>query len=470
MRFRDRSDAGRQLASRLLPLRGTDAVVLGLPRGGVAVAAQVARALDAPLDVILVRKLGVPSQPELGMGAIGEEGARVINADVVRYAQVSEADIRAVERRERAELERRIKRYRGDTPREPLAGRTAILVDDGIATGSTARAACQVARALGASRVVLAVPVAPPSARTTLADAIDELICLETPGRFLAIGEWYEDFSQTRDEEVVSLLRAARARHTEGSQEEQVTQDASAAGPGEADAAAVHDATPAESGAGEAEAGAADTGAAGEAEAGAADTGAAGEAETGATGEGTPAEGTASEGTSAEGTSAEGTSAGGASAEGASAGSAPAGNAGESTAGGSAARDNLASLVAMMPFAAGLGLVLDAAEPDEVRGRLAWTPELCTTGGLLHGGALIALADSLGGICAFLNLPPGVRTATTSSATVFTRAVRDGEVTAVARPLHVGRTVIVVQTDLSDQTGRRVAQVTQTQAVLAGTP
>ena len=447
MRFRDRSDAGRQLASRLLPLRGTDAVVLGLPRGGVAVAAQVARALDAPLDVILVRKLGVPSQPELGMGAIGEEGARVINADVVRYAQVSEADIRAVERRERAELERRIKRYRGDTPREPLAGRTAILVDDGIATGSTARAACQVARALGASRVVLAVPVAPPSARTTLANAIDELICLETPGRFLAIGEWYEDFSQTRDEEVVSLLRAARARHTEGSQEEQVTQDASAAGPGEADAAAVDDATPAESGAGEAEDGAADTGAAGE-------------AETGATGEGTPAEGTASEGTSAEG----------ASAEGASAGSALAGNAGESTAGGSAARDNLASLVAMMPFAAGLGLVLDAAEPDEVRGRLAWTPELCTTGGLLHGGALMALADSLGGICAFLNLPPGARTATTSSATVFTRAVRDGEVTAVARPLHVGRTVIVVQTDLSDQTGRRVAQVTQTQAVLPGTP
>ena len=442
MRFRDRSDAGRQLASRLLPLRGTDAVVLGLPRGGVAVAAQVARALDAPLDVILVRKLGVPSQPELGMGAIGEEGARVINADVVRYAQVSEADISAVERRERAELERRIKRYRGDTPREPLAGRTAILIDDGIATGSTARAACQVARALGASRVVLAVPVAPPSARTTLADAIDELICLETPGRFLAIGEWYEDFSQTRDEEVVSLLRAARARHTEGSQEEQVTQDASAAGPGEADAAAVDDATPAESGAGEAEDGAADTGAAGE-------------AETGATGEGTPAEGTPAEGASAEG---------------ASAGSAPAGNAGESTAGGSAARDNLASLVAMMPFAAGLGLVLDAAEPDEVRGRLAWTPELCTTGGLLHGGALMALADSLGGICAFLNLPPGARTATTSSATVFTRAVRDGEVTAVARPLHVGRTVIVVQTDLSDQTGRRVAQVTQTQAVLPRTP
>jgi len=122
----------------------------------------------------------------------------------------------------------------------------------------------------------------------------------------------------------------------------------------------------------------------------------------------------------------------------------------------------------MMPFAAGLGVVLDAAKPDEVRARMAWAPELCTTGGLLHGGALMAFADSLGGICAYLNLPAGARTATTSSATVFTRAVRDGEVTAITRPLHVGRTVIVVQTDLHDQSGRRVAQVTQTQAVLGG--
>ncbi len=382
MRFRDRSDAGRQLASRLLPLRGEDVVVLGLPRGGVAVAAEVARVLRAPLDVILVRKLGVPSQPELGMGAIGEGDARVINADVVRYAQVSEADIRAVEQRERAELERRIKRFRGDVPPEPLAGRTAVLVDDGIATGSTARAASQVARAQGAARVVLAVPVAPPSASTTLAGDVDELVCLETPERFLAIGEWYEDFSQTRDEEVVSLLRTARAEHTESGQEEQVTEDADAAA---TDAAG--DDAPATSGA-------------------------------------------------------------------------AAGDAG----------DSLTSLVTMMPFAAGLGLVLDAAAPGEVRGRLAWAPELCTTGGLLHGGVLMALADSLGGICAYLNLPPGARTATTSSATVFTRAVRDGEVTAVTRPLHVGRTVIVVQTDLSDQTGRRVAQVTQTQAVLATPP
>jgi len=408
MRFRDRSDAGRQLASRLLPLRGKDVVVLGLPRGGVAVAAEVARALDAPLDVILVRKLGVPAQPELGMGAIGEGDARVINADVVRYSGASEADISAVEQRERAELERRTKRFRGDAPREPLAGRIAVLVDDGIATGSTARAACQVARAQGAARVVLAAPVAPPSARSTLAGDADELVCLETPERFLAIGEWYDDFSQTRDEEVVSLLRAARAEHTDNGQEEQVTENAGAAD-GAGDGAMVADASGA-----------------------------------GAVAEGSVGEGSAGAGAAGEDSVGEG-------------------SAGEGSAG-----DSLTSLVAMMPFAAGLGMVLDAAKPDEVRARMAWAPELCTTGGLLHGGALMAFADSLGGICAYLNLPPGARTATTSSATVFTRAVRDGEVTAIARPLHVGRTVIVVQTDLHDQSGRRVAQVTQTQAVLGG--
>jgi uncharacterized protein (TIGR00369 family) len=399
MRFRDRFDAGRQLASRLLPLKGTDAVVLGLPRGGVPVAAEVARALDAPLDVILVRKLGVPVQPELGMGAIGEGDARVINADVVRYARVGEADIAAVEERERAELERRSKRFRGDAPRVPLAGRTAVLVDDGIATGSTARAACQVARAQGAARVVLAVPVAPPSVSTTFAGDADEVICLETPERFLAIGEWYDDFSQTSDEEVVSLLRAARgAGQDADGQEERASESAGGAG-------AVADV---------------DGGTAGGAVAG---TGAA---------SGDPAS--------------------------------------EGAVGAAAVDGSIEELVAMMPFAAGLGVVLDAATPAEVRGRLAWAPQLCSTGGLLHGGALMALADSFGGICAYLNLPPGTRTATTSSATVFTRAVRDGEVTAVARPLHVGPTVIVVQTDLTDQAGRRVAQVTQTQAVLSGPP
>src|SRR5690242_14233551 len=158
MRFRNRSDAGRRLANRLQFLRGEDVVVLGLPRGGVPVAAAVARALGAPLDVILVRKLGVPAQPELGLGAIGESGARVINPEVVRYAHVSEEQIAQVEAKERAELQRRAQRFRGDAPHEPLAGRTAVVVDDGIATGSTARAACQVARALGAAAVVLAVP------------------------------------------------------------------------------------------------------------------------------------------------------------------------------------------------------------------------------------------------------------------------------------------------------------------------
>jgi putative phosphoribosyl transferase len=209
MRFRDRSEAGQRLGSRLLRFRGEDVVVLGLPRGGVAVAAEVARVLGAPLDVILVRKLGVPVQPELGLGAIGEGGARVINPDVVRFARVSEQEIAAVEERERAELHRRGQRFRGDRPRVRLARRTAIIVDDGIATGSTARAACQVARAEGARRVVLAVPVAPRSARFTLAGDADEVICLVTPEQFLAIGEWYDDFTQTSDQEVVALLRQA---------------------------------------------------------------------------------------------------------------------------------------------------------------------------------------------------------------------------------------------------------------------
>ena len=129
---------------------------------------------------------------------------------------------------------------------------------------------------------------------------------------------------------------------------------------------------------------------------------------------------------------------------------------------------DLEAAVAQMPFAAALGVVLDAAGAGEVRGRLAWTPERCTTSGTMHGGALMALADTFGGLCAFLNLPPGAGTATISSSTVFTRAVREGEVSAVTRPLHVGRTTIVVQTDLADQAGRRVAQVTQVQAVLGG--
>jgi putative phosphoribosyl transferase len=209
--FLDRADAGRRLAAALMRLRGSDVVVLGLPRGGVPVAFEIAQALGAVLDVIVVRKLGLPVQPELAMGAIGEDGIRIINQPVVLAEQVPEHEFLRVEERERVELERRGLRFRGDRPRAPLAGRTAIVVDDGIATGSTAQAACQVARAQGAARVVLAVPVAPRAAIPGLSAVADEVVCLETPDRFMAIGQWYRDFSQTSDEQVVELLQRAAA-------------------------------------------------------------------------------------------------------------------------------------------------------------------------------------------------------------------------------------------------------------------
>jgi putative phosphoribosyl transferase len=208
--FADRADAGRRLAARLEYLRGEPVVVLGLPRGGVPVALEVARALGAPLDVIVVRKLGVPFQPELGMGAVGEDGVRVINRQVVRLARVSAAELAAVQAREQAQVDARAARYRVRRPREPLAGRTAIVVDDGIATGSTARAACQVARAHGAARVVLAVPVAPRGWEARIAGA-DELVCVDTSRDFAAIGQFYADFSQATDEEVIGCLERAAA-------------------------------------------------------------------------------------------------------------------------------------------------------------------------------------------------------------------------------------------------------------------
>ena len=209
MPFLDRADAGRRLADALSGVRDTDAIVLGLPRGGIPVGYQIARALGSPLDVILVRKVGLPAQPELAMGAIGEDGVRLINTEVVQAEQVSEQEFAEVEQRERAELRRRAERYRLDRPRAVLAGRTAIVVDDGIATGSTARAACQVARAHGAARVVLAVPVAPQGTVAALSQVADQVVCLESPEPFYAIGQWYQDFSQTSDAEVVRLLRAA---------------------------------------------------------------------------------------------------------------------------------------------------------------------------------------------------------------------------------------------------------------------
>jgi predicted phosphoribosyltransferase len=194
-------------------LRGGDNVVLGLPRGGVPVAFEVAAALEAPLDVIIVRKLGVPSQRELAMGAIGEGGVRIINNEVVHAARVTDAELADVTAREEVELDRRVYRFRGDRPRVALAERTAIIIDDGIATGSTARAACQVVRLQGAAHVVLAVPVAPPGALAELGDVADDMIALETPAALVAIGQWYRDFSQTPDETVVDLLVQAAARY-----------------------------------------------------------------------------------------------------------------------------------------------------------------------------------------------------------------------------------------------------------------
>jgi putative phosphoribosyl transferase len=210
--FRDRTEAGRDLADRLASLASEDPVVVGLPRGGVPVAFEVARALGAPLDVIVVRKLGVPFQPELGMGAVGEHGARVIDEDLVRMAHVRPDELARIEARERAEVESRARRFRTGRPRVELAGRTVVVVDDGIATGGTVRAALLVARAQGARRVVLAVPVAPPDTVEALRSDADDVVCLETPTPFYAIGEWYRDFSQVPDERVIALLTEAASR------------------------------------------------------------------------------------------------------------------------------------------------------------------------------------------------------------------------------------------------------------------
>ena len=206
MRFADRASAGRALAERCRHLVGHDAVVLGLPRGGVPVAREVARSLWAPLDVIVVRKLGVPWQPELAMGAVGEDGVEVKNADIVAGANVSEADFARVRALEQEHVVARAQRLRGARVRQSLVGRTAIVVDDGIATGATARAACQVARRHGAARVVLAVPVAPPGWTESMDDAADEYLAVQTPAHFGAVGSWYTDFTPVLDDEVARCL------------------------------------------------------------------------------------------------------------------------------------------------------------------------------------------------------------------------------------------------------------------------
>ena len=206
MLFADRADAGRRLARTLSHLRGTDVGVLALPRGGVPVAYEVARELHAPLDVIVVRKLGVPFQPEYGFGAIGESGARIVDDHVVHQAGLTRQGVASVEARERVRLDRLLSQLRDGRPPVPLAGRTALVVDDGIATGATARAACLVARARGARRVIVAVPVGATGAVASLRRDADEVTCLHTAPAFAAVGAWYGDFSQVTDAEVVALL------------------------------------------------------------------------------------------------------------------------------------------------------------------------------------------------------------------------------------------------------------------------
>jgi predicted phosphoribosyltransferase len=209
--FEDRGDAGQQLAQALSAYGGReDVVVLGLPRGGIPVAFEVAQALSAPLDVFIVRKLGVPWNPELAMGAIASGGVQVMNDDVVRSSGVSGEQIERVVEQETRELEEREEIYRGARPTVNLGGKTVILVDDGLATGATMRAAVRAVRARGAAQIVVAVPTAPPETCSDFQRLVDETICLTTPRRFMGVGGSYRRFAQTTNDEVRELLSRAK--------------------------------------------------------------------------------------------------------------------------------------------------------------------------------------------------------------------------------------------------------------------
>jgi predicted phosphoribosyltransferase len=206
-RFRNRTDAGRQLAEKLAAYANRPGVlVLALPRGGVPVGFEVARELGAPLDVFLVRKLGVPGYEELAMGAVATGGVRVLNDEILRGLGISDHEIDAAAARELQELARRERLYRGDRPPPDIAGRTVILVDDGLATGATMRAAIAAVRQRQPARIVVAVPTASPDTCEALKAEADDVVCAMTPEPFLAVGHWYEDFTQTTDDEVRELL------------------------------------------------------------------------------------------------------------------------------------------------------------------------------------------------------------------------------------------------------------------------
>ena len=207
--FQDRQEAGRELAARLRKYAGrNDVIVLALPRGGVPVAFEAAEALGAPLDLFLVRKLGTPGHRELAMGAIASGGVRVLNNDVVQWYSISPEAIDAVAREEQLELERRESTYREGRPASSLAGKVVILIDDGLATGSTMRAAVQAVKQLAPARIVVAVPVGAPETCEELSEIADEVVCARMPQPFSAVGQWYLNFEQTTDEEVRALLRA----------------------------------------------------------------------------------------------------------------------------------------------------------------------------------------------------------------------------------------------------------------------
>jgi putative phosphoribosyl transferase len=213
--FRDREDAGRRLAERLAEYRDEDPVVLALPRGGVPVGYEVSRALNAPLDVFIARKLGAPGREEFGIGAVAQGGVRVFNERAVRALDISEEYIERTAQRETAEIERRLQLLRGDRPEPEVRGQTVILVDDGLATGVTALAAIRALHQRAPRRLILAAPVCAAQTTEALRSEVDDLVCLEAPSDLMAIGLWYQDFEQVSDEEVMELLEGAQSTRTE---------------------------------------------------------------------------------------------------------------------------------------------------------------------------------------------------------------------------------------------------------------